>query len=157
MPLFNANGEQWPIGIARIRFMGENDAANPNNEFVELVADARYAGPSHDMSGYRLRNHAGDEFTFPSGFRIEAGLNVRIFSGTGVNALRQLYWGRAAPAWGNRGDCMRVVYPSGTQLTWRYGNSSSCPEPSSGTLSRTVGSAPAPMPLDWSPRGALQH
>jgi hypothetical protein len=157
MPPFNGNGEQWPIGIARIRYMGENDAANPNNEFVEIVSDARYAGPSHDLSGYRLRNNAGEEFSFPAGFRIEAGRNVRIFSGTGVGTPTELYWGRAAPAWGNRGDCARVTYPGGTRWTWRYGNSNGCPEPSDGALPSAIGSTPAPMPLDWSPRGTLQH
>lgn len=157
MPPFNGNGEQWPIGIERIRFMGENDAANPNNEFVEIVSDARYAGSSHDMSAYRLRNNAGDEFTFPAGFRIEAGRNVRIFSGTGADTPTELYWGRAAPAWANRGDCVRVMYPGGTRWTWRYGNSSGCSEPFGGSLRRAVGSTPAPMPLEWSPRGTLQH
>ncbi len=157
MPALNGNGEQWPIGIARIRFMGENDAATPNNEFVEIVSDARYAGSSHDMSGYRLRNNAGEEFTFPAGFRIEAGRNVRVFSAAGVDTPTELYWRRAAPAWGNRGDCVRVVYPGGTRWTWRYGNVNVCPEPFEGALPRVMGSTPTPMPLDWSPHGPLRH
>jgi len=152
MPPLNGNGEQSPLGVARIRFMGENDAANPNNEFVVIVSDARCARSSHDMSAYRLRNNAGDEFTFPVGFRIEAGRSVRIFSGTGVNTPTELYWGRAAPAWGNRGDCVRVMYPDGTRWTWRYGNSIGCSESLDGALPRAGGSTPKAMLLDWSPR-----
>ena len=95
--------------ITAWRWMGANDAKNPNNEFVEITLDARYVTTTtFDMTRFSLRNKRGDAFAFPAGFQMEVGRSVRVYTGPGVNTATELYWGLGAGVWDNVSDCARV-------------------------------------------------
>ena len=112
----------FSIGITAVRYMGPRDADNPNNEFVQIEASA----PT-DLTGYRLRNIAGDTYTFPPGFVLQ-GI-VRVYSGPGRNTSATLYWGRTAGVWNNEQDCA-VLFDARGRRVWRlfWGtNTDPCP------------------------------
>jgi murein DD-endopeptidase MepM/ murein hydrolase activator NlpD len=152
-PLNAAATDRAPVGIAVIRYMGADDGRAPNNEYIELVSDERFAGRVHPLAGYRLRNNAGATFTFPANATITAGQNVRVYSGVGTNTATAFFWGRTEPAWGNRGDCVRLVDPTDGTWSWWYGNSGGCPALARGEPSRVLrsGSSPPRAALDWAP------
>jgi len=76
------------------------DAAD---EWVELYV----ASPPGDMSGWTLRDTAGNTYTFPS-FTPSAGDFIVIHTGPGTDDLTppvyELYWNRGSGVWNNTGD-----------------------------------------------------
>ena len=94
--------------------MGVRDNENPNNEFVKLELDPRYApSGTFDLTGFTLTNSGGDSFQFPDGFTITQDQPVRVFTGSGINSETQLYWGLSSGVWDNMGDCVFLVAPVG--------------------------------------------
>ena len=107
-------GEEFPVAITTLRWMGLDDRAKPGNEFVELKVDPRYApGGAVDIGGYSVLNMDGDRYVFPRGFVLRAGNPVRIVSGHGRDTDSVLYWGRSAGAWDNFGDKARLFDSDG--------------------------------------------
>jgi hypothetical protein len=98
------------VQITRVRYQGVRDAANPNNEYVEITRDNRFAPATLDLSGFTLRNKAGDTFTFPAGFTLTTDrTSVRVFTGTGTNTATELFWGQASGKWNNLVECVRFL------------------------------------------------
>jgi Peptidase family M23/Lamin Tail Domain len=119
----NPSGSTAPVTLTAWRWLGGDDAHNPNNEFVEITLDARFAGTStRDLTGFTLWNNRGDVFSFPSGFHIQAGKPVLVYTGPGASTDAVLFWGRGAGVWDNLRECARLVYPSGG--AYRLGNAS---------------------------------
>jgi len=91
--------------------MGVNDAANPNNEFVELTLDTNF-GASASLNGFKIRgDRANFTFDIPNGYTLTtASPTVRIFTGAGTNTPTAIFMGRAAPLWSNHfDDCARRI------------------------------------------------
>ncbi len=65
------------------------------------------------MAGFLLRNNRQRVFYFPTGFQIQAGRPVKIFTGSGINTDTELYWGLARGVWDDMGDCAHLVHPIG--------------------------------------------
>jgi murein DD-endopeptidase MepM/ murein hydrolase activator NlpD len=104
-----------PVAISVMRWMGPHDETNPNNEYVTLQIDpAVYAGSKYDMTGMHLRNNEGDQYDFPAGFNIVAGVSVRVHVGSGANSTTDLYWGKSSGVFNNLGDCAELIYPDGS-------------------------------------------
>jgi hypothetical protein len=96
------------VAITRVRFQGVRDDVTPNNEYVEITRDNRFAPPTLDLTGFTLRNNNGDIFTFPAGFTLTTDrTSVRVFTGSGVNTATELYWGQSSGRWNNRADCVK--------------------------------------------------
>lgn len=112
------------VGITALRWLGWRDVDHPENEYVEVAADPRFA-PAGGVSlgGWHLQNNAGDAYEFPADFRLASGGSVRVYSGAGSDDAESLYWGRASGVWDNRGDCAHLARPDGRNLyRFRYGN-----------------------------------
>lgn len=121
-----------PVDITAVRWMGVKDDQNPNNQFVELALDPRFApSPSYDLSGFKLRNTRGDEFTFPAGFTLQPDRPVRVYSGAGQNSATDLFWNLGRGAWEHlSGDCAHLVRPDGLSNMFRFrlnGFTGDCP------------------------------
>jgi murein DD-endopeptidase MepM/ murein hydrolase activator NlpD len=103
------------VAITLVSSMGVRDDLDVNNEFVELTLDTRFnsGNTSRPLTGYTLRNNAGDVYSFPAGLAIRDGHPVRVYSGFGVNGAATLYWGRTGRVWNNLGDCAQLVSPTG--------------------------------------------
>jgi hypothetical protein len=124
---YPGEGDRSPLPILQVRYMGLGDDSQPNNEFVTIALDTRYSnGNILDLSGFKLKNDAGDIFTFPAGFSITAAQNVRIHTGTGTNSTADLYWNRANGVWKNAGDCAYLMRPSGSVLYRVFWGNSRC-------------------------------
>jgi uncharacterized repeat protein (TIGR01451 family) len=116
----NAGGGTAPVTVTALRHMGWRDDDNPNNEFVELTLDRRFAtSGTFDLTGFRLLNNNGDAFNFPGGFILRDGSPVKVYSGSGVNTNTELYWGQGQGMWDNMGDCARRFNPSGAIYSLR--------------------------------------
>ena len=111
----NPSGSTAAVTLTIFRWMGVNDAQNPNNEFVEIALDPRFVTtPTFDLTGFILRNNRGDAFPLPPGFLIRVGRPVRVYTGPGVRTDTTLFWGLGAGVWDNATDCARLVYPNGS-------------------------------------------
>ncbi|MBM2812768.1 MAG: metalloendopeptidase-like rane protein [Chloroflexi bacterium] len=116
------------VPITALRWLGWRDAENPNNQFVELALDTRFAGESSfDLSGFTLKNIAGDSFRFPDGFRIVQDRPVRVYGGPGQNTETALYWGRSGRVWNAMGDCAQLLYPDGQRMYYFRALLANCP------------------------------
>ena len=103
-----------PVGISGWRYMGDRDASNPNNEYVEVRIDPTvFAGPQYDLTGHWIKNNAGVRYDFPAGFTIAQGQTVRVYVGSGTNTSSTLYWGRPSGIFNNLGDCAQLFFPGG--------------------------------------------
>jgi murein DD-endopeptidase MepM/ murein hydrolase activator NlpD len=121
----NGGGTTMFVALTRVRFQGVDDAHNPNNELVEITRDNRFAPPTLDLTGFTLKNKAGDLFTFPAGFTLTAArTSVRVFTGTGQATETELYWGQAAGRLDNRAECVSFSNAAGmlrTRIGWGGG------------------------------------
>jgi hypothetical protein len=126
----NPNGSSSWVTITRVRWQGVDDAHHPNNEFVDLTLDTRYAPERVPMDRYVLTNVAGDVFNFPAGFALtRESPTVRIYSGQGTDSPTTLHWGQAEGIWRNlpATDCAVLTFPNGNRYTFFYGEENICP------------------------------
>jgi murein DD-endopeptidase MepM/ murein hydrolase activator NlpD len=108
VPLNPNAGDNLFVGITSVRFQGVRDDQNPNNEYVEITRDNRFAPATLDLTGFTIKNKAGDTFTFPAGFALTTTrTSVRVFSGTGTNTLTELFWGQSTGKWSNTAECVK--------------------------------------------------
>jgi hypothetical protein len=103
------------IQIAFIDFWpGGNEA---QNEYVRI--ENHGAGPT-TLTNWSLCDAQGNCFVFPS-FTLGAGAKVFVRTGTGVNDVDDLYWGRSQPVWDNTGDTATLRNSGGgVMFTYSY-------------------------------------
>jgi hypothetical protein len=75
------------------------------------------------IGGWHVRDVAGHSFELPTGFSLDPGHDVRIWTGPGTNTATDLYWGRRAAIWNNTGDTATLSDHAGTVVaTYAYLN-----------------------------------
>jgi len=107
----NPTGSQALVTITRVRWMGVNDAGNPNNEFIELTLDTN-VGASASLNGFQIKgDRASFTFDIPDGYTLTtASPRIRIYTGAGTNTTTTIFMGRTAPLWSNDfDDCARRI------------------------------------------------
>ncbi len=79
------------VGISRVEPNAPgDDTQNPNGEWVEI---ANQGSDSVQLSGWTVRDESSQHrYSFPSGFTLDAGAEVRVLSGCGDNSADELYW-----------------------------------------------------------------
>jgi endonuclease YncB( thermonuclease family) len=89
-----------------------DDAANLNEEWVMFENRGTDAV---DLSGWAVRDEsARNRYSFPDGFTIEPGQEVRLRSGCGDDSDTELHWcAMGAAVWNNDGDTVFLLDPSG--------------------------------------------
>ncbi len=123
---FNANGGTTFFGLSLVQAMGVKDDQNPNNEYIEVSRDARFAPASVSLGGATIRTKAGTIFTFPTSATLTAANPViRVYSGAGTSSESTIYLGRTTPAYNNLQECVEVLNPT-AQLRGRTGWGSGC-------------------------------
>ncbi len=113
----NGNAAFAPVVLTRIVYEGVNDAANPNNEFIELTLDTRMAA-TLSLAGYGFipMGQPSLTYAFPAGVTLTAANpTVRVYTGSGTNAGLTLYMGHPSGIWVNNFNqlCAIVTYPGG--------------------------------------------
>jgi len=78
----------------------DNYAQYLNGEYVRVH---NYCSTSKLMTGWKLHDYGRKHtYSFPSGFRLGAGVTVTVYSGRGTRTATRLYWGRTYGAiWNN--------------------------------------------------------
>jgi endonuclease YncB( thermonuclease family) len=88
-----------------------NDHENKNDEWVDLTNTGT---TDVDMTGWVLKDEsATHRYRLPSGFTLEAGSQVRIFTGCSTDAATELYWCNNSAVWNNDGDTAFLLDNSG--------------------------------------------
>ena len=95
------------------------DGATLNDEWVDVTNDG---SAILDMSGYTLADEAGNAYTFPNSFGLDAGATVRVHTGDGTDTTTDLYWGRGSGIWNNDGDTAYVFDDNGRQAATSGGS-----------------------------------
>lgn len=93
-----------------------NDHQNTNGEYAILSNPSPAA---IDLSGWTLCDEARHCFTFPQGATLEGAGRIVLFTGLGVDAGNQFYWGSGSAIWNNRGDTA-YLYDAAGQLIIRH-------------------------------------
>ncbi|RKD85200.1 lamin tail domain-containing protein [Halopiger aswanensis] len=87
-----------------------NDHENLNEEYIELTNEG---SSSVDMTGWTVSDDADHTYHIPSGFTLDAGESVIIYSGSGSDTDTELYWGSGSAIWNNSGDTIIVTNADG--------------------------------------------
>jgi hypothetical protein len=95
---------------------------NPPGSDVEgeYVLIQNFTSSPVNMTGWTLRDQAGNTFTFPP-FSLNPSASVRLWTKSGTNTLYDLYWGRGSAVWNNEGDTAYLRDTSGVLIhTYSY-------------------------------------
>lgn len=88
-----------------------NDHENLNDEYIVFE---NTGGSVLDLSGWTVADDADHIYTFPTGFELEPGASVTLYSGSGSDSSSSVYWGSGSAIWNNGGDTIRVWDASGS-------------------------------------------
>jgi|GEM_PF-1274278 len=92
-----------------------NDADRYNEEYVCFANDG---GQAAHLAGWKVRDEAGNTYTFPS-FDLWPGGWVRVHTGSGANTTTDLHWGQRRFIWNNDGDTV-LLYDERGALVESY-------------------------------------
>ncbi len=87
--------------------------ASLNGEWLRLTNRTR---ATIDLKGWRIRDAAGNTYTFATSHKLAAGKNVYVHTGKGTNGrpdAQHRYWNRTAHVWNNGGDTATLRSPQG--------------------------------------------
>jgi len=109
-----SSGGTGTLSVARIHPDAEgNDHENLNDEY--LVFENTGSG-SIDLSGWSVHDEAGHTYFFPTGFTLESGEKVTLYTGSGTDSSTSLYWRSESAIWNNGGDTVFVEDDSGSSI-----------------------------------------
>lgn len=95
-----------------------NDHDNLNDEYIVLKNNG---DSSLDIGGWTISDSADHTYTIPSGFTLDAGETVTIYTGSGSNSDSELYWDSSSAVWNNGGDTITVSTEGGeTVVKYEY-------------------------------------
>jgi endonuclease YncB( thermonuclease family) len=83
------------------------------DEEDEWVDFDNVGSSGQDMTGWTVEDEAGNAYTFPDSFVLNAGDTVRLHSGDGTDTSTDLYWGNDY-IWNNSGDTCYLYESDGT-------------------------------------------
>lgn len=99
------------------------EADPPGRDLEGEYVAIRNEGATVDLSDWSVRDETSqNRYDFPSGFSLEVGAEVRIYSGCGTDGVAELYWCSDRPVWDNAGDTAFLVSPTGSiHSSYGYG------------------------------------
>ena len=94
------------------------DAEGTENENLndEYVVFENTGDTALDLGGWTVEDEAGKTYTFPEGYRLDAGATVTLHTGSGTDTESDLYWGRDSAVWNNAGDTVIVTTATGEEV-----------------------------------------
>ena len=81
----------------------------------EYVLLRSLASTDVDMTGWTLRDLAGHVYRFPA-FALGPSAEVRLYTRVGEDGPGELFWGRRAAVWNNRGDAALLADAEGREV-----------------------------------------
>ena len=99
------------IAIATIHADADgNDHENLNDEYIVFE---NTGGEPIDLGGWAVADAAGATYQIPTGFTLESGDSVTLYTGSGPNSDAELYWGAGRAVWNNGGDTITLEDENG--------------------------------------------
>lgn len=113
-PTADSSGNSGQLAVERVHEDAEgNDHENENDEYVVF----KNTGESElDLSGWTVSDEKDHRYTVPSGFTLDAGATVTLYTGSGPDSEHELYWGSDSAIWNNSGDTIYVRTDDGDQV-----------------------------------------
>lgn len=110
----NTQGSNLFFGLSQAQPVGVDDAANPNNEYVEISRDPAFAPAMLDIGGATITTRAGLQYTMPAGTTLSAANpTIRVYTGSGTNSANTLYMGKPAGIYDNVRECISAFNAAG--------------------------------------------
>jgi len=101
-------GSDGGVPLGAVQIVSVIGAGNLGVEAVVV----RYAGEGElDLTGWHLRDTAGQTYTFPP-FKLFRDGAVQVHTASGTNTAIDLYWGQRQPAW-QSGQSVLLTMPEG--------------------------------------------
>jgi micrococcal nuclease len=101
-------------GALRVQTVHEDAEGNDNENLDDEYVVFENAGEETlDMGGWRVEDDASHTYTFPTGFTLDPGETVTLYTGSGTDSDSELYWGSESAIWNNGGDTVFVYTASG--------------------------------------------
>jgi len=91
---------------------GTDNSSNLNDEYLTLKNRCSYLITMTNWTATDAANHV---FTFPS-FDLSNNAEVSVRTGSGINTLSDIYWGRGSHVWNNGGDTLYLNSLNGTLI-----------------------------------------
>lgn len=79
---------------------------------TEMVALQRVGEGALWMAGWKLKNNAGESYTFPA-LTLNKGASIELYTRSGLDSALKLYWGQTKSRWAS-GDTVTLVDTQGT-------------------------------------------
>ena len=89
------------VVISYVKYDAEGDDRNNLND--EYVVIENRGCEAVNLEGWQLKDESNHVYSFPS-ITLAPGASVRVHTGSGNDTDSDLYWGKGAPVWNNRGD-----------------------------------------------------
>lgn len=110
-------GSESPLAVAEIHADASgNDHENLNDEYIVFENRGESA---LEMGGWVVEDEKNHEYIVPSGFTLEPGAQVTLYTGSGEDTESKLYWGSDSAVWNNGGDTIYVRDDSGSLVLER--------------------------------------
>lgn len=77
----------------------------------ETVTFTNVGGRDLDLTGWRVADAAGNDYTFEEGTVLGPGATLTLHTGTGRDTDADVYWGRSQFVWNDTGDTVHVFQP----------------------------------------------
>lgn len=100
-----------PGGQPAVTLRGVMNGGDLEAEVIVLINE----GGRVDLQGWKLSDKQGNSYTFP-GLVLLPGAQVQVHTAAGTNSATDLYWGRSAPVWGDRGDVATLTDAGGAVI-----------------------------------------
>ncbi len=113
--------------ISKVRYMGVNDKANPNNEFIELSINKAEAPNGYFLGNHQLSNDKGQSFILPDGIYIYPDQSIRVYSGQGRNSETRIYLQASNGIWDDSSGCVSLKTPEGKNVFRFSYRNADCP------------------------------
>jgi LysM repeat protein len=95
-------------GRPAVTLRGVTGRGDPATEAIILINE----GSRVDLLGWTLSDEQGNSYTFP-GLVLLQSAQVQVHTTSGSNSATDLYWGRSAAVWGDRGDVATLADAGG--------------------------------------------
>ena len=99
------------LSVLELHYDAEgNDNENLNDEYVAFgnVCNSPFA-----LAGWKVKDSSNKVYSFPS-ISLEAGSNLTLHTGKGLNNKTDLFWGSSQGIWNNAGDVLYLQDPDGS-------------------------------------------
>jgi len=90
-----------------------DDGENLNDEYVVFE---NAGSDALDLSGWTVADEADKRYVIPDGVTLAPGETLTLYTGSGADTDRELYWGAGSPVWNNAGDTVFVTTATGERV-----------------------------------------